>query len=203
MAVYSRYPIAYDDIRTLQLFLWKDMPGALLPDDPNTPTPSDWYAPDALEVFRLSSKSHWDIPMDIGNKKVHFLVSHPTPPVFDGPEDRNGKRNFDEIRFWAVYISPGCRSRYIGEQTTGDLSRCQLQRLVGQRFVSCATRRLWLQQRFFPQEGRKKLVEGPGVLQHREMPDTVHDPVIHLGSQLSDVLLVVGRPERGLRYNHL
>ncbi|HET9908339.1 MAG TPA: endonuclease/exonuclease/phosphatase family protein, partial [Anaerolineales bacterium] len=28
MAVYSRYPINYDDIRTFQLFLWKDMPGA-------------------------------------------------------------------------------------------------------------------------------------------------------------------------------
>ena len=34
---------------------------------------------------------------------VHFLVSHPTPPVFDGPEDRNGPRNYDEIRFWADY----------------------------------------------------------------------------------------------------
>jgi Endonuclease/Exonuclease/phosphatase family len=107
MAVYSRYPIAYDDIRTFQLFLWKDMPGALLPDGPNTPAPSDWYAPDELAVFRLSSKSHWDIPIAIGHKQVHFLVSHPTPPVFDGPEDRNGTRNFDEIRFWADHISPG------------------------------------------------------------------------------------------------
>ena len=26
----------------------------------------------------------------VGSKVVHFLVSHPTPPVFDGPEDRNG-----------------------------------------------------------------------------------------------------------------
>jgi hypothetical protein len=43
---------------------------------------------------------------------VHFLVSHPTPPVFDGPEDRNGRRNFDEIRFWADYIRPG-HGRYI------------------------------------------------------------------------------------------
>ncbi|HUE97820.1 MAG TPA: endonuclease/exonuclease/phosphatase family protein [Anaerolineales bacterium] len=113
MAVYSRFPINYDDIRTFQLFLWKDMPGALLPDDPNTPAPADWYSPEELDVFRLSSKSHWDVPIQIGNKVVHFLVSHPTPPVFDGPEDRNGRRNFDEIRFWADYISPGQRSRYI------------------------------------------------------------------------------------------
>jgi hypothetical protein len=113
MVVYSRYPINYDDIRTFQLFLWKDMPGAMLPDDPNTPAPADWYSPAELDVFRLSSKSHWDVPIQIDNKVVHFLVSHPTPPVFDGPEDRNGTRNFDEIRFWADYITPGNTSQYI------------------------------------------------------------------------------------------
>jgi hypothetical protein len=43
---------------------------------------------------------------------VHFLVSHPTPPVFDGDEDRNGLRNADEIRFWADYVLPN-KSRYI------------------------------------------------------------------------------------------
>jgi len=112
MAVYSMYPINYDDIRTFQLFLWRDMPGARLPDDPATPAPADWYSPDELNVFRLSSKSHWDVPIQIGDEVVHFLVSHPTPPVFDGPEDRNGTRNFDEIRFWADYIG-GKRGAYI------------------------------------------------------------------------------------------
>ena len=113
MAVLSMYPIDYDNVRTFQFFLWKDMPGALLPDDPNTPEPADWYSPEELDVFRLSSKSHWDVPILIGNKTVHFLVSHPTPPVFDGPEDRNGTRNFDEIRFWSDYITPGPTSSYI------------------------------------------------------------------------------------------
>lgn len=112
MAVYSRFPIDYDNVRTFQNFLWKDMPGARLPDNPATPEPADWYSPAELEVFRLSSKSHWDVPIQIGNKVVHFLVSHPTPPVFDGPEDRNGTRNFDEIRLWADYILPS-RSGYI------------------------------------------------------------------------------------------
>lgn len=107
MAVYSKYPIDFDAIRTFQTFLWKDMPGALLPDDPTTPEPSDWFSDEELEVVRLSSKSHWDVPIELGKKTVHFLVSHPTPPVFDGPEDRNGTRNFDEIRFWADYVSPG------------------------------------------------------------------------------------------------
>ncbi|HEX9838325.1 MAG TPA: endonuclease/exonuclease/phosphatase family protein, partial [Anaerolineales bacterium] len=113
LAVYSRFPIDYENIRTFQMFLWKDMPGAMLPDDPSTPEPADWYSPEELDVFRLSSKSHWDVPIQIANKVVHFLVSHPTPPVFDGPEDRNGTRNFDEIHFWADYITPGNTSRYI------------------------------------------------------------------------------------------
>jgi hypothetical protein len=109
MAVYSMYPIDLAGLRTFQNFLWKDMPGALLPEDPpGTP----WYSPAELDVFRLSSKSHWDVPIQIDNRTVHFLVSHPTPPVFDGPEDRNGTRNHDEIRFWADYVHPG-RSGYI------------------------------------------------------------------------------------------
>jgi Endonuclease/Exonuclease/phosphatase family len=104
MVVYSKYPIDAANARTFQLFRWHDMPGNLIP------TP--FYSPQEVEVLRLSSKSHWDLPIMIGGKTVHFLVSHPTPPVFDGPEDRNGRRNYDEIRFWADYISPG-QSGYI------------------------------------------------------------------------------------------
>ncbi|MGI8694945.1 MAG: endonuclease/exonuclease/phosphatase family protein [Geodermatophilaceae bacterium] len=107
MAVYSMYPIDTAAVRTFQNFLWKDMPGALLPDDPATPEPADYYSPEELDVFRLSSKSHWDLPIQTESGTVHFLVSHPTPPVFDGPEDRNGTRNFDEIGLWADYITPG------------------------------------------------------------------------------------------------
>ena len=79
---------------------------------PVNPDGTPWYDDGDLEVFRLSSKSHWDIPIQINDKTVHFLTSHPTPPVFDGPEDRNGTRNYDEIRFWADYIIPS-RSGYI------------------------------------------------------------------------------------------
>lgn len=110
MAVLSKYPIDLANVRTFQLFKWKDMPGALLPVDPSG-TP--WYEPGPeLDSFRLSSKSHWDVPIVIGDRTVHFLTSHPTPPVFDGPEDRNGRRNHDEIRFWADYVRPD-RSGYI------------------------------------------------------------------------------------------
>jgi endonuclease/exonuclease/phosphatase family metal-dependent hydrolase len=57
--------------------------------------------------LRLSSKSHWDLPIHIGERTLHLLAFHPTPPVFDGPEDRNGNRNFDEIRFWLEYLQAG------------------------------------------------------------------------------------------------
>ncbi|HLL63316.1 MAG TPA: endonuclease/exonuclease/phosphatase family protein, partial [Propionibacteriaceae bacterium] len=93
MVVLSRYPIDHDRVRTFQTFRWADMPGALLPDDPATADPRDWYSPEILEIFRLSSKSHWDVPVRIGRRTVHVLASHPTPPTFDGPEDRNGTRN--------------------------------------------------------------------------------------------------------------
>lgn len=109
MAIYSMHPIDLNNVRTFQLFLWKDMPGAKLPVNPDG---TDWYDEGDLEIFRLSSKSHWDVPIIIDGKTVHFLTSHPTPPVFDGPEDRNGTRNYDEIRFWADYIIPS-RSSYI------------------------------------------------------------------------------------------
>jgi hypothetical protein len=56
--------------------------------------------------FRLSSKNHVDIPVSIDGKTIHVLMAHPTPPGFDGEEDRNGKRNHDEIRLFADYISP-------------------------------------------------------------------------------------------------
>lgn len=105
MAILSKYPIDEEAVRSFQKLRWKDMPGALLPDDPATPEPSDWYSVEALEEFRLSSKSHWDVPVMIDDKIVHVLAAHPTPPGFDGDEDRNGKRNHDEIRLLADYLT--------------------------------------------------------------------------------------------------
>jgi 3-phytase/alkaline phosphatase D len=118
MVLLSKYPIVEDQVRTFQNFLWKDMPGALLPDDVNTAEPNDWYSAEELEVFRLSSKSHWDIPVNVNGEIIHVLASHPTPPVFDGEEDRNGKRNHDEIRFWADYVTPG-EGSYIYDDNGG------------------------------------------------------------------------------------
>jgi endonuclease/exonuclease/phosphatase family metal-dependent hydrolase len=97
MALLSRYPIDTRHVRTFRNFRWRDMPGALLP--------GNWYTADELEVLPLSSKSHWDVGVKIGARTLHVLASHPTPPAFDGPEDRNGRRNHDEIRLWSDYLA--------------------------------------------------------------------------------------------------
>ena len=108
MVLLSKYPLDTKNIRTFQQFKWHDMPNALAPVDPITKQP--WYTEAAWQELRLSSKSHWDIPVNVNGKIIHVLTSHPTPPVFDGKEDRNGKRNHDEIRFWHDYINgkQGC-----------------------------------------------------------------------------------------------
>lgn len=81
-----------------------DGAAAALPAVP--PEPAMWYEGEAGTWFRLSSKSHWDVPVRLPNGAiVHFLCSHPTPPAFDGEEQRNKRRNHDEIRFWADYIN--------------------------------------------------------------------------------------------------
>jgi endonuclease/exonuclease/phosphatase family metal-dependent hydrolase len=96
MALLSKFPIDTENVRTFQKFLWKDLP--------NHHAPLDYYSEEVMQIFRLSSKSHWDVPVLINKKPLHIFMSHPTPPVFDGPEDRNGRRNFDEIKFWHYYI---------------------------------------------------------------------------------------------------
>jgi len=105
MLVLSRFPFDPALVRTFQLFAWKDLPGACSPVDPASGGP--WYPPEVWERLRLSSKSHWDLPIETPAGTIHFLASHPTPPVFDGPEARNRWRNHDEIRLWAEYLSAG------------------------------------------------------------------------------------------------
>ena len=120
MLVLSRFPLG--EARTFQDFRWQDLPGNRIPPG--------YYTPEELAVLPLSSKSHWDVPVQVGRRTVHVLASHPTPPTFDGPEDRNGTRNADEILFWRHYVQPGPASRalYDDEGRRGGLR-------PGERFV--------------------------------------------------------------------
>lgn len=94
MALLSRLPIDAGATRDFSGFLWRDLPDAL--SDPRTT---------GSEVQRLSSVGHWDVALNLPDRGlVSVLAFHATPPVFDGPEDRNGRRNHDEAAFWLAYL---------------------------------------------------------------------------------------------------
>ena len=103
MLVLSKYPIDEKAVRSFQHFKWSAMPGAVRPVVPATGRP--FWSDAVWSQLRLSSKSHWDVPVETPHGVVHMLVSHPTPPVFDGKEKRNAARNHDEIRLWREYLS--------------------------------------------------------------------------------------------------
>ncbi|KGE52912.1 endonuclease [Xanthomonas axonopodis pv. vasculorum] len=102
MLVLSRYPIDAQAVRSFQLLKWSALPGAVRPIDPASKMP--FYSDAIWTQLRLSSKSHWDVPVRTPLGIVHALVSHPTPPVFDGAEKRNAARNHDELQLWRAYL---------------------------------------------------------------------------------------------------
>lgn len=114
MAILSRFEIDTPNARSFASLRWQDVPDARLPLNPDG---SKFLSEEALQIYRLSSKSHWDVPITINGQVLHLLASHPTPPVFDGPEDLNGWRNSDEILFWTHYLN--------GEPFTDDQGRSQ------------------------------------------------------------------------------
>ena len=92
LAVLSRLPIDEARFRDFSGFLWSDLPDHTIGDSLTT---------DARATQRLSTTAHWDLPVTLPDgTPLHLLIWHATPPVFDGPEDRNGRRNHDEAAFW-------------------------------------------------------------------------------------------------------
>ncbi|MGF1701083.1 endonuclease/exonuclease/phosphatase family protein [Photobacterium makurazakiensis] len=121
-AVFSQFEIDESNVRSFQNFKWKDMPGEknleiVNCNDPYNPLPTtngkvcgdNWYDDNAWEQFPLSSKNHIDLPLIVptttGNEVIHFLVSHPAPPIFDNPGNHNTERNRAELKFWNDYIA--------------------------------------------------------------------------------------------------
>ncbi|QDY71302.1 endonuclease/exonuclease/phosphatase family protein (plasmid) [Qingshengfaniella alkalisoli] len=99
MAILSKWPIG--TATDFSDFMWKNLPNARRPTRPDgTPFPSG----DAQDIQRLSSVGHWLVPILINGTPLTLLAFHATPPVFDGPEDLNGLRNRDEIRFWPLLL---------------------------------------------------------------------------------------------------
>lgn len=98
LAILSRFPIKMEDAQSFNEVLWKEVPGThMLPSDAG------------LEVQALSSGGHWIVPVEVPlneeTVELQLLVGHAGPPVFDGPEDRNGRRNLDELRMWSQILA--------------------------------------------------------------------------------------------------
>lgn len=91
MAVLSRLPLG--EATDYSGFLWRDLPGNLM---------GGAALPEAAAaVQRLSTTGHWAVPVELpGGGQITLLAWLATPPVFDGPGDRNGRRNHDEAAFW-------------------------------------------------------------------------------------------------------
>lgn len=90
LAVLSRVRIRTDEVSDLSDVLWRDVPESrIAPDDP------------ATGVQRLSTAGHWRVPLDTSPRVLNLMMFAATPPVFDGPEDRNGRRNADEVAAWS------------------------------------------------------------------------------------------------------
>ncbi|MFV0410992.1 MAG: endonuclease/exonuclease/phosphatase family protein [Paracoccus sp. (in: a-proteobacteria)] len=92
MAVLSRFPLG--EVTDYSAFLWRDLPGNLI---------GGALTPEVAEVQRLSDTGHWDVEIRT-DPPLHLLAFSASPPVFDGPEDRNGRRNHDEIAFWTRHL---------------------------------------------------------------------------------------------------
>lgn len=92
LAVLSAFPLSLQ--QDLSSLLWHDAPDtAIATDDPG------------YGVQRLSTSAHWGVDVATPDGTVTLLTLAATPPVFDGPEDRNGRRNRDEVLLWAHVLN--------------------------------------------------------------------------------------------------
>ncbi|WP_299921733.1 endonuclease/exonuclease/phosphatase family protein [uncultured Pelagimonas sp.] len=91
-ALLSRFPLELTADKSD--VTWSDLSHSLIaPDDP------------AGKVQRVSSSAHWAVTVKVNERAVTLLTLAATPPVFDGPEDRNGRRNHDEVLLWTYSLA--------------------------------------------------------------------------------------------------
>lgn len=132
LLVDERLAIQADKARTFRKMPWDYMLGSLIPSGEKGKC---WYADNERLLARLSSTSHWDVPVALPNGAViHFLCSRPVTPTGEGPPRFASRRNHDEIRFWADYIedagyivddanAPGGLDSGVSFVVLGDLGR--------------------------------------------------------------------------------
>ncbi len=91
IALLSAHPILSEDAVNYSDLLWRDLPDAALP--------SGYFSEAELSVFWLHSVAAWRVPIKTPDGVLQVLTTQTAPPVFDGPENRNGLRNADQIKF--------------------------------------------------------------------------------------------------------
>jgi endonuclease/exonuclease/phosphatase family metal-dependent hydrolase len=101
MAILSRFPILRDEVEDYTPLLWRDFPGHIYPATDGVP-----FGGEAVfETHRLSSRGHWVVPVETPDHGILRLMTfYATPPLYDGDENRNGRRNHDEVAFWRAYL---------------------------------------------------------------------------------------------------
>lgn len=108
IAVFSRFPILTDVVKSFEAFLWRDLPKevSFLGD----------MAVEIHEGFPLFSTNLLDMPLRIDGRTVHAIILHATVPA-KGPV--NKERNADQLSFLNEYISgralPGIEPLTAGE----------------------------------------------------------------------------------------
>lgn len=101
MAMLSRLPIRQGDVRDHSDFLWRDLPGAMLPQQGGRPFPSA----EVFAIQRLASTGYWLVPVALPDGGAITLMAwHAGPPAFGGPQGRNRLRNHDENQFWRLLL---------------------------------------------------------------------------------------------------
>ncbi|UCD35333.1 MAG: endonuclease/exonuclease/phosphatase family protein [Nitrospiraceae bacterium] len=94
IALFSRFPILREGIRSFEHFPWRALPGGL--------SSLGHRAVDVPEGFPLFSTNLLDVPLRMGGRVVHAILLHASVPV-RGPF--NKERNADQLNFLNEYIS--------------------------------------------------------------------------------------------------
>ncbi len=91
MAILSKFPIG--EVTSFDHVLWSNVRNSRSTDPPKL-----------AEIQRLSTTGHWIVPITVGEVVLNALAFSATPPVFDGPDNRNDRRNADEVLFWLEHL---------------------------------------------------------------------------------------------------
>ncbi len=94
MVIYSQYPIDTDNIRTFNDLSWADVPDSKISQA--------GYTENEEELVPVASVGAWDVPINVGGRRLHVLASSTAEA---GRAETDQYREYDEVRFWADYVT--------------------------------------------------------------------------------------------------